>query len=45
MKHRAAESMGKGVASILIGLGKLLLLVALVGPRLLVFLFSWFFRV
>ena len=45
MKHRAADAIGNGIMSILSGLGKLLLLLAVAGPRLLVFLFSWFFRV
>ena len=45
MKHRAADSTRNGLLSIFSGLGKLLLLLAVAGPRLLVFLFSWFFRV
>ncbi len=43
MKRRAAGHRN-GIVSILIGLGKLLLLLAIAGPRLLVFIFSWFFR-
>lgn len=45
MKQRAADTIGNGIVSILTGLGKLLLLLAIAGPRLLVFIFSWFFRV